>query len=298
MTRTSTWDAIGTNANKGDSFMDLMHAADLDYNIVKQDLLTPVGDQQIIVPNYKATVREDTGEVYGIVTDRYQVCQNYDALGFVQFIDGIELLKAGETHSKDVYLIGQLPEVEVLGDVIRPHIIFQNSHNGSSSVKATITMLRTVCQNQFTRSFKESPATITITHSGDMKSKLKVAEETLSKVYNHIQHFQLEAEELAGKKITSTRLNKIMEQFFYTSPEFSDRRNQRILDDREKFQAAFQAEDNANFTKSMWGLVNSFADFTTHQEPARKSANWAENQFMWMLNPQILGAFIDACKAA
>lgn len=298
MTRTSTWNNLGTNAAKNSTLMDLIHEADLDYNIVKQDLLTEVAGDKVIVPNYKVTVREDTGKIYGIVTDRYQVCQNYDALGFINFMDGIELLKAGETHSGDVYLIGQLPETKVLDDVIRPHVIFQNSHNGSSSVKATITMLRLVCQNQFTRSFDESPATISITHMGNMKDKLAIAENTLSKVYDHIAHFKSEAEDLATKKITPTRLNKIMEQFYFTSPEFSDRHNQRILDERDRFMAAFKEDDNANFTKTMWGLVNAYADVMTHQTPARKSANWEENQFMWMLNPQILGAFIDACKAA
>lgn len=297
MTRETMWANIGTEASVND-FDVLLREADLDYTVSKKDLKVEHNGKELIIPDRKIIMRDGTDQSFGIVSDRYQVCQNRDALDFVKYIDGITLLKAGQLYNGLVYMIAQLPEVEVLGDKIAPHLIFQNSHDGTSSIKTTITMLRLVCQNQFTRSFKESPATISISHLGDLDEKLIVARDTMSKAYQHIQSFNDEANELVGKKITPARLNKVMSKFFYTSPEFSDKKNQRIEQDREKFMEAFRADDNANFTRTMWGLVNAFADFTTHQEPARKTANWEESRFAWYLSPYVMDQFVEFCKAA
>lgn len=296
MTRTTMWENIGVKASTND-FDILMKEADLDYTAVSRELYAGPTESPILIPDRKVIVREDTNQVFGIISDRYQICQNKDALDFVKYIDDIELLKAGQIGGT-VYMIAQLPEVNILDDSIRPHLIFQNSHDGSSSIKATICMLRIVCQNQFVSTFKDSPATIKISHLGDISEKLVIARDTLSSVNNYVRNFEDTAGELVKAKLTPIRFNKIIEKFFATSAEYSDRRNQRIEEDRELFISALNADDNANFVKTKWGAVNAFSDFITHYEPSRKSEGWQENRFMWYLNPAVMDQFIEFVKAA
>lgn len=297
MERTTMWENIGVKASTND-FDTLMKEADLDYVAVSKDMYAGAPNENpILVPDRKIIVREDTNQVFGIVSDRYQICQNKDALDFVKYIDDINLIKAGQIGAT-VYMIAQLPEVKILDDSIKPHLIFQNSHDGSSSIKTTICMLRMVCQNQFVTSFKESPATIKISHLGNLDEKLVVARETLSSVNSYVRNFEDTAGELARTKITPVEFNKIVEKFFSTSEEFSDRKNKRIEEERDQFLQALNADDNANFVKTKWGMVNAFADFTTHYEPTRKSEGWQENRFLWYLNPSVMDNFIEFVKAA
>lgn len=295
--RNATWESFGVKA-EGNDLDNLLKAADLDYNAVARDLYVNVEGTEILVPEKKMIMREDTNQMFGIVSDRYQICQNRDALDFVRYIGDISLVKAGSTSYGGAYLIGSLPEVNIMGDTIRPNLIFQNSHDGSSSIKATICMLRLVCQNQFVSAFKNSPATIRISHLGDMENKLELARDTLISVNDYLENFESEATELATQKITPFVFNKILDEFFQKKEEYSDRKNEKIEHDRELFMKAYNEEDNQNFQGTRWGMINAYSDYLTHYEPLRKTENWEEQRFIWTMNPKYMQLFLDMVKHA
>lgn len=296
MARISTWENIGTKVDGG-RYMDLLQAADLDYDVVAEDLYVNHENTQILVPNKKAVLRADTKEVFGVVSDRYQLCQNREALDFVDYLDDVTLLSAGANGGM-VWMIGKLPEVNVLGDSIEPHLIFQNSHDGSCSIKTTICMLRIVCQNQFVSSFKDSPATINIRHQGDLDEKLLVARQTMQGVYDYVKNYDAVANELAIKKVTPKKFNQIVEGFFKIPEEVSDRTKNFILDRRENFIAAYNADDNQNFKGTKWGIINAYSDLITHEEYARKTPKWETNRFLNSLSPSTMNEFMHMVEAA
>lgn len=296
MTRISTWENLGTETTEN-NFRSLLSAADLDYNAVTEDLFVEHEGTKIQVPNKKVVMREDTKEIFGIVSDRYQLCQNRDALDFVEYLDGVTLMKAGGVGGL-VWMIGKLPEVEVLGDTITPHLIFQNSHDGSCSIKTTICMLRIVCQNQFISSFKESPATINIRHQGDLDKKLIVARQTMQGVYDYVKNYNEVANQLATKKVTPKKFNEIIEGFFTIPEEASERSKNFILERREKFHEAYNADDNQNFKGTQWGMINAYSDLITHEEYARKTTNWETSRFINSLSPSTMNEFMRFIGAA
>lgn len=292
MLRTATWNNLGVEASEN-SLDTLLAEADLDYNAVARDLYVDGGDgTQILVPNKKMIVREDTNQLFGIVSDRYQICQNRDALDFIQYIDGIELQKAGQSGSY-VYLIARMPEVTVLGDTIRPHLIFQNSHDGSCSIKTTMCMLRIVCQNQFVRAFNDSPATVSISHLGNIEEKMLVANQTFQQLHQYVQNFDAEANALATKRLTPSAFNKILDKFFAMKEENSARRNELIMLNRDQFVQSYKSEDNQNFIGTQWGAVNAYADYLTHYETLRKTENFEVNRFYSSLNSKYMDEFIE-----
>lgn len=197
-----------------------------------------------------------------------------------------------------VWMIGKLPEVTVLGDTITPHLIFQNSHDGSCSIKTTICMLRIVCQNQFISSFKDSPATINIRHQGDLYEKLIVARQTMQGVYDYVKNYDAVAHQLAAQKVTPKKLDEIIEGYFKIPEEATERTRNFILDRRDNFYQAYNADDNQNFTGTKWGLVNAFSDLITHEEYARKVSNWETNRFLNSLSPNTMTEFMRLVEAA
>lgn len=296
MERLSTWQNLGTEVVTKD-YRELLRKSDLDYTTVAEDLFIEHAGEKIQVPNKKVLLREDTKDIFGIVSDRYQICQNVDALDFVDCIEGVELQRAGQVGGL-VWMIGKLPEVNVLGDTISPHLIFQNSHDGSCSIKTTICMLRIVCQNQFISSFKDSPATISVRHNGDLNEKLTIAKDTMSGVYNYIKNYDAVAHELATKKVTPKELNRIIEGYFSIPEEASARTEAYIMDRRDAFYRAYDSDDNQNFKGTKWGIINAYSDLTTHEEYARKTSNWETNRFLNSLSPANMTEFIRLIEAA
>lgn len=296
MNRISTWENVGT-ATLSQDYRQVLSEADLNYKAVAEDLFVEHEGTKLQVPGRKVILREDTQEIFGIVSDRYQICQNEEAFDFIENIDNIKLIRAGSAGG-NVWIIGALPEVSVLGDTITPHLIFQNSHDGSCSIKTTICMLRIVCQNQFVASFKESPATISIRHQGDIDEKLLVARETMQEVYNYVRNYDEVASQLATKKITPKKFNEIVEGFFKIPEEVSDRSKNLILDRQQRFRDAYNADDNQNFKGTKWGVINAYSDLITHEEYARKTNNWEINRFLNSLSPSSMNSFMSFIRAA
>lgn len=296
MERITTWENLGVK-EETTSYMDLLEAASLNYEVEDQDLYVDYEDSKILVPDRKAIIRKDTQEVYGIVSNKYQICQNREAFDFIDYLDGVTLERAGEVGPM-IWMIGRLPEVSVLGDNITPHIIFQNSHDGSCSIKSTICMLRIICQNQFVASFKESPATINIRHNGDLQAKLQSAKETMQGVYEYIKNYDKVANEFATKKITVKKFNQIVEKYFEIPEDVSPRTEENIMMRREQFVKIYKAEDNQNFKGTKWGVINAFSDLITHEEFIRKTKNWEDNRFLYSLNPATMDQFMRLVEAA
>ena len=100
---------------------------------------------------FKANLREDTGEVLGIVSDEYEVVDNRDAFRFLDALIGSELHfeTAGSLWGgRRVWCLARLPEyVELGGDLSATYIYVANSHDGSMAVTAAVTPIRIVCAN-------------------------------------------------------------------------------------------------------------------------------------------------------
>lgn len=290
--RNAAWENVGTNHRTRD-LSEAFKAYDLNYTVATSPIYgkNETGDQ-IEIPKRVLTYRTDTMEPFGIVSDKYPVIQNSEALNFIENViqdADMELINGGHTSWGSFYLIGQLPEMTILNDSIRPHLIFQSSHDGSVPLKATICMLRIACQNQFARSFSESPATIKILHRGDTEAKIKTATETLSGVYKYLKVYQSEAERLSKVKVTPKKFNEIVEGYFKIPTDASARTEQRILERREELRAAYDSHDNQNLKGSLWGVINAFTDYNTHREMKNLEA-----RFLDSINPD--GSVDNFCK--
>ena len=178
-----------------------------------------------------------------------------------------------------VYVIGQLPNLSVMDDTFTPYVIFQNSHNGLFQVKATICPMRIVCQNQFAYSFKQVRNTISIQHSRLLPTKVAQAQQLITDAAAYMNGFTNTAEELAQLRVTDTDRYAIMDAFFDSTREISERQKAMIEEQRAFFNRCYEADDNGNFRGTAWGMLNAFTDFTTHKE-VKNTAHADESKFM------------------
>lgn len=294
--RTSTWNGIGTNV-KANNISDVLKQANLNYNVITRPCMAKVGNEEIVIPNKVVTMKEDTNEILGLVSNKYQICQNEEAFDFVNNVEGVEFIKAGETHTGMVYVIGKLPDVTVLGDTFTPYLIFQNGHNGVYTVKTTICPLRVVCQNQFNYAFRNSQNTISIQHSSLYAKKLAEAEKLIQNTAKYMREFGDTAEELALLKLgDDSSVQNIINSFFKLGTDATDRQIATAEEQKVALYSAYKADDNANFTGTAWGLINGFSDYLTHKD-VKNTKNKDENKFMTVtLDPKMFMAFVNHVK--
>ena len=275
--RTTTFANIGTDITGLKSSEEVLTAAGLNYNVIKKNMyfLDPSGFLKEY-PDKKFTVVEGTERVLGVVSSKYEVCQNRDAFNFIDYIGGdevgFEYVKAGETQNGLIYIIAKIPSVTLLGDAITPYIIFQNSHDGLNSVKATICPLRIICQNQFNVSFRQSPNTVRIVHSSKMDSHILAAREMMRDVAAYMNTFEETASELVTKRIAYDDVIKLFNDVFAYKPGvMSARQIQNFEDARNDFLACYNSDDNQNFKGTAWGVMNGAADYLTHHKSVRRT---------------------------
>ena len=299
MTRFATWNNIGSDVSNFNNLESVLEASGINFNVKKTPLYTKFGEDLIPVEGVVSTVREDTGDILGIVGENYQVCQNRDAFDFINYIDSdVKYVKAGVTYSGLVYVIAELPEVSILGDSFKPHVIFQNGFNGGVSIKAAICPLRIICQNQFNIAFKESGSYVSIRHNNTMEEKLLQARDVLQTTALYMSSVNNIAESMAAIKLPAHKFTSIVEDLFRISPEMSDRQRNRIISERARLINAYNEDDNSNFRGTAWGAVNAYSDFITHAEPARRTKNYDENHFMAIsFNGEGMNNFVNIVSA-
>lgn len=296
MNRTATWTKVGTDIRSAKNYMEALHLSGLDYEVEKAPIFLGNGLQ---VSDYFATKEVNSDRTFGIVGKDYTIIQNKEAFQFIDSIipEGLEFVKAGETK-KGTFLITKLPSHYILGDEVTPYLILQNSHNGTTTLRSAICPLRIVCQNQFTRAFKEADNTISIRHSSSAELRMEEAKKVLQFSASYMDCFKKEAEEMATKKLSESQVESIVETYFYLPAEATQKKAESIQQKKQQFLTAYNAEDNQNFKGTAWGLVNAFTDYHTHQEPKKDTELSNNRKFLKVsLDTKPLEQFISMVKA-
>lgn len=283
--RTSTWANIGQDVSKCKDMESVLKSSGLDYTVEKRPIFMDAGGtakHRIEIPNRFVTCRKEDEHTYDVVSDKFEIIQNRDAFDFVKYM-GDELLfeKAGETQSGMIFVIGKLPEVDILGDKFTPHVIFRNGFSGKVKITAAICPLRIVCQNQFNFAFKNTANTVQIRHVGNAEAKLEEAKEVLRLSADYMAELNTMAEHFAAMKLDKARMERITDYLFPMPTEDMNPFKRKSLEDaRAKFISAHDAEDNRNFRGTAWGMVNAYTDYLTHKEPAGKGTTRFEGKFV------------------
>lgn len=278
--RTPSWESIGTDVSESTTLDSVIARAGLDYEVEKRPIT--VAGTDIIIPDKMVTINTATGTPFGVVSPKYQIVQNADAFDFVNYINGdLQFVKAGQTETGMVYIIAKLPEQYVIDDKFTPYVIFRNSFNGRYPIQAAICPLRIVCQNQFTMAFKNADNTVSIRHSRNAEVKMREAQEVLRQTADHMNTLTTMAEQYATERITDVQFSSILNQFLpINADEMSPRQITGAETDRMSFMAAYNADDNANYRGTKWGVLNAFADYQTHKPNLRQTAKSNENRFV------------------
>jgi phage/plasmid-like protein (TIGR03299 family) len=135
---------------------------------------TTVSRKVKTVPNTYATVRNDTGDILGVVGSRYQPIQNREAFSFFDALVGSDeamyhtagVLGKGER----IWIMAKLPNYIQVGkkDIVDKYLLLINSsHDGSTVVRAKLTPIRVVCNNTLSVALSGTEQEVRVRHTAN-----------------------------------------------------------------------------------------------------------------------------------
>lgn len=230
------------------SIDEALEKADLGWSVTHGDVLVVKAPERIdefgttrpeliAAKGFKANLREDTGDVLGIVTDEYEVVDNRDAFRFLDALINSDLHfeTAGSLWGgRRVWCLARLPEyVELGGDLSATYVYVANSHDGSMAVTAAVTPIRIVCANTLGAALnhaehgRHAARTFRFRHTGNLQTKYSEARRVLGMTIDYQAQFKELADHLAREPITPSRLEHSVLRHLWTIDEDTGERARR-----------------------------------------------------------------------
>ena len=289
------WHGLGTVVSEAPKSAEALRLAGLDWKVIQASIYTNQGEK---VDGYRVNMRSTDRQVLGVVTDRYKVIQNDEALAFTDELlgAGVRYETAGSLQEgRKVWLLARLPrEFIISGERISPYLVFSNTHDGSGAVRVCVTPIRVVCNNTLNLALSTASRSFSMVHTGDIRGKIAEAKETLFMADKYMENLGKEFEKLRKQRVTDQQVKEYIEMLLPIEKGASIIQIKNVKKLREDMKARYyDAPDLQDVGNNAYRFINMVSDFATHGEPLRKTANYKENLFMRTMdgNPLIDKAY-------
>ena len=299
--RETPWHGLGTRVMEAPGSEDALELAGLNWKVRQEPIYT---DNNLLIPGYKANVRDLDDKVLGVVTDRYKVVQNDEAFAFTDGLlgEGVRYETAGALlDGRKVWILARMPrEFIINGEQISPYLVFSNTHDGSGAIKVAVTPIRVVCNNTLNLALSTAKRSWSMVHTGDVQGKMEEAKQTLFMAEKYMSRLGREFENLRKIELTDRQVMDYIKLLLpYENEDNSPhvRNINRLREDMQK--RYFDAPDLKDVGNNAYRFVNAVSDFATHSEPIRRTKNFKENLFSRTVegNPLIDKAYQMLCAA-
>ena len=288
--------AYGTvDISKANNVYDALGMAGMDWEVKSKALYDENGNEY---PGFRANVKEDDNSLLGIVSNSYKIVQNEDAFKFVDNLidEGFEFDRAGVFRGgKSIWVMGNFPKENILGDDVANNIVFVNSHDGSSGVKVMMTPVRLICYNMINVALKKANRIWAAKHTRRIETRMDEARYTLGLANKYISALKDEADILSSQKVTEAQLEAIFDAMFpIDTNKDTERKIKNITVLKDNFFGCYNEADIAKFKGTAWGAINAMADLVAHSDPTRLTESYYENAWNKLINGHPV--FDDFCK--
>lgn len=299
--RETPWHGLGTRVIEAPGSEDALELAGLNWKVRQEPIYT---DNNLLIPGYKANVRDLDDKVLGVVTDRYKVVQNDEAFAFTDGLlgEGVRYETAGALlDGRKVWILARMPrEFIINGEQISPYLVFSNTHDGSGAIKVAVTPIRVVCNNTLNLALSTAKRSWSMVHTGDVQGKMEEAKQTLFMAEKYMSRLGREFETLRKIELTDRQVMdyiKLLLPYENEDNSLHVRNINRLREDMQK--RYFDAPDLKDVGNNAYRFVNAVSDFATHSEPIRRTKNFKENLFSRTVegNPLIDKAYQMVCAA-
>jgi phage/plasmid-like protein (TIGR03299 family) len=263
-TAPAPWHRVGVELNHPKTAKEALQMAGLDYTVATKSLGLKTG---LNLEAY-ATLRQDTGEILGIVNGMYTPVQNIDAFTFFDALvaeDEATYETAGVLGKGErVWILAKLPGyINVHGnDIVNKYLLLINSHDGGVQVRAKITPVRVVCNNTLTAAL-QGAGDISISHAPNSAGYLTQSFNILALSNALYAQLNVVFNDMAATSITDDELRDYVRALVPDNEEATPTARTGhiragVLQLHEKGRGSQLARG------TVWGAFNSVAEYTDH----------------------------------
>ena len=247
-----------------------------DFAVAEKELKTAEG---VIIPNHKAIVREDTGNILSVMGKDYALVRHSDV------IDQFEKALPSEIQNRQVTLCKggavlfakyQTPKIENVevqkGDIVKFGVEVFNSYDGSLPVGFVFTALRLVCTNGMV--IPKSIARISVKHRGNPELR-NIKESFMKRLPLYLKMAQ-----------NWKNWTQVMPEPVNVSNFFGEAFGKR-------YEKTFTDLYNSNQDKTLWGIYNILTAYCTHDIKVRKNNTENKRLAQWNFEQKVINRFYN-----
>jgi hypothetical protein len=257
-----------------------------DWNVRLEEWETPEGYNSD--KSYFRVIRNNPfnpfqTDILGTVGERYHTYQNEDLFSFGDSIldGGAAWESAGSIKGgRKVFGSLKLPEDIILdpngrADKVENYLLVVTSHDGSSSVLATTTPVRVVCQNTLSLALGGMKSSFRIRHSATVGDRAADARKALGLSFAYLDRFQMDMQALIEREITPVDVAKVINAL-YPEPD-KDAAKVAVTKHENKIDTIYQIYTQSptceNVKGTAWGLMNALTERLDYFRSGRKGTD-------------------------
>lgn len=313
------WDNLAVVPEDTKTTAEAMKKADLDWRVYQTPVLCDLSqrrddvcsrdgafveheyDGPVRAERFVANVREDNGDVLGIVGKNWRGPQNGEAFGFIDDLvdDGSAKWIGAGTMDGGRRVWGLLRvEREVIpgGDVDErciPLMFVQNGWDGSVAYGITSGPFREACTNGMTIPLPGYRRVFKMRHTSGVQGRVEQARKALGLTIAYLDAFEDRAAEMMATPFGRVEWDRFVERLLPMPEEGTDRQRNTVETKRLALRGEIDAPDLANVKGTLWGAYNAVTSYADWFDGTRKSSLSAYEQDARRLDRQFSGAFKD-----
>jgi phage/plasmid-like protein (TIGR03299 family) len=253
-----------------------------NWNVRLEEITLPEGYTSALTPSFRVVRDHPTAgnpDVLGVVGARYNVYQNEEMYSFADsLLDGARWETGGSLKSGSVVFGSLALERETVldpngvSDVVKNYILVSSSHDGSTSLQASVTPVRVVCANTLAVALKGAKQTYKIRHTQSMDGKVAAAREALGLANHYLDAFEVEAKALYAKSVNDKMFNDIL-LAAYPKPEKDSKGSVKKWENKiDELNSIYRGEFNGMIAGTAWGAYNALTERLDWYRTARKGS--------------------------
>ena len=283
------WHKLGNVIEGAPSIKRGIMLSGLDFMVGTKPLFTADG----VEVTSRATYREDTGAILGVVGARYVPLQNIEAFEFYEpLIDSglVTLETAGSLkEGRRVWVLGKINReplviVPQADDVINQYILLSNSHDGVTAIRCGFTPIRVVCWNTLSWAHslaenqeKASGKLLRVVHSKNATQALSEIRDVMDLASSTFSASAEQYKTLAAHDVSEADLKRYVRIVWGHNPD-DEKACKTILPKIEELVECGAGNDRDGVRGTWWAAYNGVTEYLSHK---RGSSDESRLDSLW-----------------
>lgn len=287
--RSLPWYNVATRVDEAMTSEEAIVKAGLDWNVSLRDVYVPKFDgdvyphgwyRQIKAENYRATVRDDTNTILGIMSPRYKVFQNRKTFGFCdELLEGARFDAAGSFNGgRTLFLLMKLPDtLKVNGDEMYKYLLASTSHDGTRALTVAMIAVRLSCHNMMASALSRASRKLKVRHTMSLDESVGKARSILGLSADYFAELEEQSQRLLDTPVDDKAAVRLTRELFGVP---YDAMYAAISEDKwtgkmfgpGRTLTLFKS-GAGNSGETAWDWYNGVTEYLTHEARVRGAGN-------------------------